>query len=77
MDGCPSDPKWFIMKLRANLGHAPAQGLEKGFVDSDRDNMRLASYADKVFEYCDVCRASEKAPHVPTAGSSAESMFSG
>ena len=36
----------------------------------------MANYVDGVLENCDVCRGSDKAPHVPIAGTSTVSMFS-
>ena len=43
--------------------------------DSDGGISHLANYVDEVLENCDVCRASEAAPRVPIAGTSAVSMF--
>ena len=39
--------------------------------------MRLLTSVGKVSEQCEVCRASDKAPHVPIAATRAVSLFSG
>ena len=44
-------------------------------VESEGGNSHLADRAGEVLESCDVCEAFDKAPHVPTAGTSTASMF--
>ena len=70
-----SDPEQIITKLHANWGHASANQLKRELVDSDGGMSHLANRADEVLENCDVCRAFDKAPRVPIAGTSAVSMF--
>ena len=68
MDGCLSDPDKIKTQLPVNRGHASAQQSKRAAVDSVEDNMHLATYVDEVLEQCEVCRALNKAPHVPIAG---------
>ena len=77
MDGCRSDPKKTFMRFHANWGHASAQQLRWVSVDFERENAHLAKYVEEVSEQCDVCRAFEKAPHVPIAGTPTVSKFNG
>ena len=44
-------------------------------MDSDGDNMHLLTCVDGVSEQCEVCRASDAAPHAPIARASAVAMF--
>ena len=37
----------------------------------------MVNFADDVADHSDVCQAFGKAPHVPTAGAAAVSMFNG
>ena len=62
------------MELRASWGHALAQQVKRVLMDSDEDNVRLLGYVDEVLEHSEVSRASDKAPHVPIAGTSTVSM---
>ena len=43
-------------------------------MDSDGENTHLVDCVDEVSEQCDICRASDKAPHVPTAGAATVKM---
>ena len=70
-----SDPKKIIMKLHVNWGHASATQLKRVLVDSEGGDSHLANYVDEASENCDVCRAFDKAPHVPIAGAPAVPMF--
>ena len=36
--------------------------------------MHLVNYVDEVLEHCDLCRARDKAPHVPIAGTTTAPM---
>ena len=69
------DPKKIIMKLRANWGHASASQLKRILVDSDGGMSHLVAHVDSVLETCEVCRAFDKAPHLPIAGTSSVSCF--
>ena len=70
-----SDPKKIIMKLHANWGHASATQLKRVLVDSDGGMSHLVNQVDQVLETCDVCRAFDKAPHIPIAGTTTVSAF--
>ena len=70
-----SDPEKIITKLHVNGGHASATQLIRVSVGSEGGNSHSANFADEVSENCDVCRALDKAPHVPNAGTSAVPMF--
>ena len=74
-DGCLSDPKNITTKLHVNWGHAAATELKRLLVDSNRDDARRVNEAEDVLEHFKVRRASEKAPHVPIAGTSTFSTF--
>ena len=71
----PGGSKKIIAKIHVNLGHASAQQLERLLVDSGRENMHLLNFAGNPSEHCEVCRALNKATHVPIAVTAAESMF--
>ena len=49
--------------------------MQRVLVDSDGGVSHSVNDVDEVLENGDVCRASDKAPHVPLAGASAVSMF--
>ena len=70
-----ADPKKIIMKLHANWGHASANQLKRILVDSDSGMSHLVAHVDSVLENCEVCRAFDKAPHLPIAGTSSVSCF--
>ena len=70
-----ADPKKIIMKLHANWGHASANQLKRILVDSDGGMSHLVAHVDSVLENCEVCRAFDKAPHLPIAGTSSVSCF--
>ena len=69
------DPKKIIMKLHANWGHASASQLKRILVDSDGGMSHLVAHVDSVLGNCEVCRAFDKAPHLPIAGTSSVSCF--
>ena len=46
-------------------------------MDPDRENAHVVSNVGEVLERCGVCCASDKAPHVPIAGTPAVSKFNG
>ena len=46
-------------------------------MDPDRENVQLVSNVGEVSDRCAVCRASDKAPHVPIVGARAVSKFNG
>ena len=63
------------MKLHANSGHASATQLKRVLVDSDGGMSRLVNQAGQVLETCDACKAFDKAPHIPIAGTTTISAF--
>ena len=73
-DGALSDPKKIITKLHVNRGRPSAQEIKRVLVGSGGDNLHLLRHVDEVLERCDVSRSSDRAPHVPIAGTSAVSM---
>ena len=70
-----SDPKKTIKELHVNRGHASATQLKRALVDSANGTSHLVPRVDEVLENCDVCRAFDKAPHVPIAGATTASAF--
>ena len=44
-------------------------------VDSDGGMSHVVAHVDSVLETCEVCRAFDKAPHLPIAGTSSVSCF--
>ena len=69
-DNCISGTKKIFMKLHANWGHVSAGKLERVLADLEGGNFHLVHFADEVLGHCDVCKASDKAPHFPIAGAS-------
>ena len=69
------DPKKIITKMHVDWVHAPAQQFKRISVDSNGDAVYLLNYVGEALEQCEVCGASDKAPHAPIAGTSAVSMF--
>ena len=63
--------------MHVNRGHASAQQLKRVSADPGRGNMHLITCADEVLALCEGCRAFDKAPHVPVAGTSAAATFNG
>ena len=74
-DDSISDPKKITMKLHANRGYASATQLKRVPVDSAGGMSHLVNQVGQVLETCDVCRAFDKAPHIPIAGATAVSAF--
>ena len=74
-DDSISDPKKIIMKLHANWGHASATQLKRVLVDSDDGMSHLVYHVDKVLETRGVCRAFDKAPRIPIAGTATALAF--
>ena len=70
-----SDPGKIIMKLHVNRGHDTANQPKHVLVDSVGGNSHLVNFVDEVHDHCEVRRASDKAPRVPVASTSAVSMF--
>ena len=64
------------MKLHVNWGRASAKQLKQVLADSKGGIFRWVNCVDEVLQQRETCRASDKAPHVPTAGTSTASMFS-
>ena len=75
MCGCLPDPKKIIAELHVNWENAATQRLKRVLVDPNGGKMHLVNCAGEVPEHCEVCRASDKAPHVPRTGTSAVSPF--
>ena len=67
--------RWNIIKLHVSWGHALADQLSRASVDSDRETRHPANYVGEALEGCEVCRALDKAAHIPTAGTSAVPAF--
>ena len=63
------------MKLHINWGHASATQIKRVLVDAEGDTQSLLQHVDEVASQCDTCKAFEKAPHIPFAGTSSVSMF--
>ena len=63
------------MKAHGYWGHASANRRKGVLVDSKVGNSHSANYVYKVLERCENPRGPDKAPHVPTADTSAVSMF--
>ena len=76
-DDSVSDPRKIFTTLHVNWGRFSANQLQLVLADSDGIDSHLANFADEVIEHREVCRASDKAPHVPIAGSPAVSMSKG
>ena len=74
-DESASDPRGTITKLRVNWVGASARQLKRVLADSESGNSELANYVDEVPEHGEICQVFDKAPHVPTAGTPAVSMF--
>ena len=58
-----------------NWAHSSARQLRQVLFGSDGRNMHLPTCADEVLGECEICRASDKAPHDPAAGNSAAAML--
>ena len=74
-DGNRSDPAEIIEKLHVNWGHASAQQIEGVLVDAEGDNLSLLRHVEEVVNQGDVCKAFDKAPDTPIAGTSTMAMF--
>ena len=68
-------PKKIAMKLHLNRRHASTRKLKRVLVEADGDSQGLLECADEVPRQCGVCRAFDKAPHLPAAGTSPVSSF--
>ena len=77
MYGRLSDPGNISVGLFVTWGHASAQQLKRVLTDSDEGSMHLVNYVDEVPQQCDLSRASDNAPHVPIAATSAAPTFNG
>ena len=63
-------PAATITKLHVNWGHASAAQITRVLVDAEGDTQSLIQRVDDVVAQCDVCKAFEKAPHIPNSGTS-------
>ena len=73
--GNNSNPKKIIEKLHVNWGHASAQQIKRVLVAADGGNLPLLRHVEEVVNQCEVCRAFDKAPHFPIAGTATVSAF--
>ena len=73
MDSCLSDPVKIIPSLRSNWGHASANQSKRVSADPDRGAMGLGNYVDEASGRCAICRAFEKVPQIPIAGTATAS----
>ena len=76
-DGCLSGPKKIIAKLHAKWGRVSAQQFKRLSAVLDRDNMNSLNFVDELLARCEVCRAFEKAPRTPIAGTCTVSTSNG
>ena len=74
-DVSASDPKRIITKLRTFWGRASASQWKRILADSDGGMSHLIERVDIVLGKCEVRRAFDKAPLLPTAGASTVSCF--
>ena len=44
-------------------------------MDAEEDNLSLLRHVEEVVNQCDVCKAFDKAPRAPIAGTSTVAMF--
>ena len=70
IDPCSSDSDEICMKLLVNRGRASTHQLRRVLADSDLEAAGLACCAGEVLEQCEICRAFDKAPRIPIAGTS-------
>ena len=63
------------MKLHVSWGHASAHQLKRVLAESYGGNMHLITCVNEVVAQREVCRAFDKASHVPVAGTSTLAMF--
>ena len=69
------DSDRFIMNLHANWGHASANQLKCFLADYDGGRSHLVTHMDGALASCEVCRAFDKAPHLPIEGTSSVFRF--
>ena len=74
-DGALSDPNKIFTKSRENWGHASAQQIKRVSVESEGGNLHLSHHVGEELEDCDLRQAVDRAPHVPTDGTSLAFMF--
>ena len=74
---CVSEPEKITTQLHVNSGHASARQPKRVLVDPDGDAMGLVMYVDEASGQCEICRASDRPPHIQIAGTSAVSTFNG
>ena len=67
--------KKIITKLHVNWGHASARHLKTVLVAPDGSPMGSGPHVDEVLEQCEICRVSDRAAHIPIAGTFAVLMF--
>ena len=75
-ENCRStDPTKIVMKSHATWGFASARQWRRALADSAGGNMHSVTCVDYVPAQREVCRAFDKASHVPVAGTSTLAMF--
>ena len=74
-DESASGPGGIITKLHVTSGQAPDRQLKRASADSESGNSHLVHHVDEALEHCKIRRATNKAPHVPIAGTAARSIF--
>ena len=63
------------MKLHVNWGHASAQQLKSVLMDAGGGAQKQLGRVDELVQQCEVCRASDRIPHLPTAGTPSALSF--
>ena len=75
LDGSLSDSTKMLKRLHFDMGHSSAQKLRRVVADSSGETVGSVNYVYEVSERSTICRAFDKAPHIPTAGASMVSTF--
>ena len=70
-----SNPEKIITKVDINWGRASATQIKRVLVDAEGDTQSRIQHVDDVVSQRDACKAFEKAPRIPTPGTSSVSMF--
>ena len=76
-NSCLSDPKTRITGAQVNGGHSSALHVERVLADCDGETAGLVNYVASELEHCEICRAIQKTPHIPIAGTSTASARTG
>ena len=76
-DSNMTDARKIAQELHVNEGRASAHQLERVLVDNEGANHRQSARVGGVVSQYKVCQVSEKASHLPFAGTSSVSSLSG